>query len=127
VAPSDALAAGMARRRDVLGSAHVDQAIASTTDFTRAFQELITRYAWGTIWERPDFDDRTRRILTLALTAALGRWEEFRMHLRAGLARELEPCDVEEALLQVAIYAGVPAANTAFHLASDAIASPQDP
>jgi 4-carboxymuconolactone decarboxylase len=111
----------------VLGSAHVDQAIASTTDFTRAFQELITRYAWGTIWERPDFDDRTRRILTLALTAALGRWEEFQMHLRAGLARELEPCDVEEALLQVAIYAGVPAANTAFHLASDAIASPQDP
>ena len=89
----------------------------SCQDCVRDFQALITRYAWGTVWRRPDLDDRTRRILVLVITATLGRWEEFRMHLRAGLARKLEPCDVEETLLQVAIYAGVPTANTAFHIA----------
>jgi len=115
----DAQASGMAKRREILGDAHIDQTIATTTDLTRDFQALITRYAWGTVWRRPDLDDRTRRILVLVITATLGRWEEFRMHLRAGLARELEPCDVEEALLQVAIYAGVPTANTAFHIASE--------
>ena len=118
-APEDALAAGFEKRRQALGDAYVDRAIASTTDFTRAFQELITRYAWGTIWQRPGLDDRTRRLLALVETAALGRWEEFRLHVRAGLAAELEPCDLKEVLLQVAVYAGVPAANTGFQIASE--------
>jgi 3-oxoadipate enol-lactonase/4-carboxymuconolactone decarboxylase len=118
IAPdADVTAAGMKVRRDVLGDAHVDRAIASTTSFTRDFQHLITRYAWGTIWTRPGLDVRTRRLLVLATTAALGRWEEFRLHVRAGLARDLELCDLQEVLLQIAIYAGVPAANAAFHAA----------
>jgi 3-oxoadipate enol-lactonase/4-carboxymuconolactone decarboxylase len=117
VQPEDTLAAGFERRRAILGNGHVDHAVASTTDFTRAFQEFITRFAWGTIWQRPGLDDRSRRLLVLAITASLSRWDEFRMHLSAGLKRELEPCDVEELLLQVAVYAGVPAANTGFQLA----------
>jgi 3-oxoadipate enol-lactonase / 4-carboxymuconolactone decarboxylase len=115
--PADRLAAGFEKRRAILGDAHVDRSIAWTTDFNRAFQELITRYAWGTIWQRPGLDDRTRRLLVLTATAGLGRWEEFRMHLRAGLADGLEPCDIEEVLLQLAVYAGVPAANTGFQIA----------
>ena len=114
--PEDTLAAGFSVRRSVLGDAHVDRAVASTTTFTAAFQELITRYAWGTIWTRPGLDFRTRRLLVIGMMAALGRWEELRMHVRTGLAHELEPADLEEVLLQVAIYAGVPAANTAFHV-----------
>jgi alkylhydroperoxidase/carboxymuconolactone decarboxylase family protein YurZ len=101
----------------VLGDAHVDRSIAATTNFNRDFQELITRFAWGTIWTRPGLDRRTRRLLVLAITASMGRWEEFRLHLRAGVAHELEWVDVEEVLLQVAVYAGVPAANTGFHIA----------
>lgn len=119
---ADTLAAGFERRRAVLGDAHVDRAVASVTDFTKAFQELITRFAWGTIWQRPGLDDRTRRLLVLAITASLSRWEEFRLHLGAGLAHDLETCDVEEALLQIAVYAGVPAANTAFQFAREEIA-----
>jgi 3-oxoadipate enol-lactonase/4-carboxymuconolactone decarboxylase len=115
----DTRSAGFAVRRSVLGDPHVDRAVASTTPFTAAFQELVTRYAWGTIWTRPGLDPRTRRLLVLAMTAAEGRWEEFRLHVRSGLAGELEPCDLEEVLLQVAIYAGVPAANTGFHIASE--------
>ncbi|HYM07067.1 MAG TPA: 3-oxoadipate enol-lactonase [Terriglobales bacterium] len=117
----DPLHAGFEVRRGVLGDAHVDKAIAATTDFTREFQELITRYAWGTIWTRPELDRRTRRLLVLAITAALGRWEEFALHLRAGLASDLELCDLKEVLLQTAVYAGVPAANTGFQLASEQI------
>ena len=106
-------------RRQVLGDAHVDRSVANTTDFNRDFQELITRYAWGTIWTRPLLDQRTRRMLAMTAIAALGRWEEFRMHIRAGLAHELEPCDLKELLMQVAIYAGVPVANTGFHIAME--------
>lgn len=113
----DALDAGVPVRRAVLGDAHVDRSMASTTDFNHDFQELITRFAWGTIWTRPGLDYRTRRLLVLAITASMGRWEEFRLHLRAGVAHELEWADVEEVLLQVAVYAGVPAANTGFHIA----------
>jgi 3-oxoadipate enol-lactonase/4-carboxymuconolactone decarboxylase len=122
---SNAFEAGMAVRRAMLGDAHVDRAIETTTDFNRDFQELITRYAWGSIWTRPGLDRRTRRLLALATMAALGRWEEFRMHLCAGLAHELEPCDLKEVLLQAAIYAGVPVANTGFHIASEEIENHQ--
>lgn len=113
--------AGLEVRRAVLGDAHVDKAIANTTELNRDFQELITRYAWGTIWTRPGLSRRTRRLLVLAITAALGRWEEFTMHVRAGLAHELELCDVKEVLLQTAVYAGVPAANTGFQIVNEQI------
>jgi 3-oxoadipate enol-lactonase / 4-carboxymuconolactone decarboxylase len=114
----NALDGGFSVRRAVLGDAHVDKSIAATTEFTRDFQDLITRYAWGAIWTRPALDPRTRRLLVLAITAALGRWEEFTLHLRAGLVHELEITDLKEVLLQTAIYAGVPAANHGFHIAS---------
>jgi len=117
----DPLTAGFEMRRAVLGDAHVDKAITATTEFTRDFQELITRYAWGTIWSRPQLDQRTRRLLVLAITASLGRWEEFSLHLRAGLAGDLELCDLKEVLLQTAVYAGVPAANTGFQIAAEQI------
>lgn len=118
--PETAVAdAGLRIRRAVLGDAHVDRALASTTPFNRDFQDLITRYGWGTIWTRPGLDVRTRRLLVLAITAAMGRWEEFRLHVRTGLPRELEWCDLEEVLLQTAIYAGVPSANTGFHIADE--------
>jgi 3-oxoadipate enol-lactonase/4-carboxymuconolactone decarboxylase len=113
--------AGLAVRRAVLGDDYVDRAMANTTDFTRVFQDLITSYPWGAIWTRPGLDRRTRRLLVLTTTAALGRLEEFRLHVRTGLAHELEPCDLEEVLLQVAVYAGVPAANAAFHVASEVL------
>jgi 3-oxoadipate enol-lactonase/4-carboxymuconolactone decarboxylase len=115
-APADTLASGLEKRRAILGDAHVDRAIANTTDFNRAFQELVTRYAWGTVWQRPGLDDRTRRLLALTVTAALGRWEEFRLHIVAARSGGLESCDIEEALLQLAVYAGLPAANTAFQI-----------
>lgn len=114
--------AGAAMRRAVLGDAHVDRSLAAATDFTRDFQELITRVAWGTIWTRPGLDRRTRRLLVLATTAALGRWEEFRLHVSTGLASDLEASDVKEVLLQVAVYAGVPAANTGFQIAGEEVA-----
>ena len=121
-APADTLAAGFEKRRAVLGDGHVDRSIAATTDFNRAFQELITRYAWGTVWQRPGLDDRTRRLLALTTTAALGRWEEFRMHIRAAIDAGLETCDIEEVLLQLALYAGLPAANTGFQIAGEELA-----
>jgi 3-oxoadipate enol-lactonase / 4-carboxymuconolactone decarboxylase len=125
-ANADSLQAGFEVRRAVLGDAHVDKAIAGTTEFTKEFQELITRYAWGTIWSRPELDRRTRRLLALALTASLGRWEEFALHVRAGLASELELCDVKEVLLQTAVYAGAPAANTGFQIAAERIKKTDD-
>ena len=110
---------GMKVRHQVLGAEHVERSMSSATDLTLDFQELITRYAWGSVWTRPGLDHRTRRLLVLAVTSALGRWEEFRLHLRAGLQHGLESCDVKETLLQVAVYAGVPAANTAFQIAKE--------
>ena len=117
----DVLQAGLEVRRRVLGDAYVDSSIASTSAFTEDFQALITRYAWGTIWRRPGLDYRTRRLLVLAMMVALGRWEEFRLHVSAGLLHGLEICDIKEALLQAAVYAGVPAANTGFHIAQEEI------
>jgi 4-carboxymuconolactone decarboxylase len=106
--------AGMTVRRQVLGDAHVDSAIARTTPLTTEFQDLITRYAWGEIWTRPGLDQRTRRILVIGTLLAIGKWEEFRMHVRAALVEGgFTPDDVKEIVLQQAIYCGVPAANTA--------------
>jgi 3-oxoadipate enol-lactonase / 4-carboxymuconolactone decarboxylase len=119
--------AGLAARRATLGDEHVDRAIARTNDFNREFQDLITRYAWGTIWTRPQLDVRTRRLLALATMAALGRWEEFAVHIRAGLQHELEPPDLKELLLEIAIYAGVPAANTGFQIAQRILESTEFP
>ena len=115
----DPIDEGFAVRRAVLGNGHVDRSIAATTDFNREFQEMIARYAWGTVWTRPGLDRRTRRLLVLAITVSLGRWEEFRMHVRAALEHGFEPCDLKELLLEAAIYAGVPAANTGFHIAME--------
>jgi 3-oxoadipate enol-lactonase/4-carboxymuconolactone decarboxylase len=118
---TDPIDEGFAVRRSVLGDGHVERSIATTTDFNREFQELIARYAWGSIWTRPGLDKRTRRLLVLAMMASLGRWEEFRMHVRAALDHGFEPCDLKELLLQSAIYAGVPVANTGFHIAMEEI------
>ncbi|MBI4478111.1 MAG: 3-oxoadipate enol-lactonase [Acidobacteria bacterium] len=109
--------AGLRMRRAVLGDEHVDRALANAVN--RDFQDLITTYAWGTIWTRPGLDVRTRRLLAIAMSAAAGRWDQFRLHVRTGLVRELEWCDLEEVLLQTAIYAGVPAANTGFQIAAE--------
>jgi 4-carboxymuconolactone decarboxylase len=109
--------AGNAVRRHVLGDAHVDAAIAKTTDLTADFQDLIARYAWGEIWTRPGLDVRTRRVLVLGTLIALGQWEEFRMHAAAALREGgFSVDDLKEIVLQQAVYCGVPAANSAFEI-----------
>jgi 3-oxoadipate enol-lactonase/4-carboxymuconolactone decarboxylase len=104
---------GFAVRREVLGDEHVDRAIANTTEFTAAFQELITRYAWGEIWSRPGLDRRTRSCITLTALTALNHHEELAMHVRAALGNGVTPDEISEVLLQAAIYCGVPAAMDA--------------
>jgi 4-carboxymuconolactone decarboxylase len=114
---------GMKTRRKVLGDEWVDRAERNKTAFNAEFQELLTRYAWDEIWNRPGLDHPTRRMLVLAMTAALGRWEEFRLHTRAALqSGDLSQDDVKEVLLQAAVYCGVPTANTAFKEAREVIA-----
>jgi 3-oxoadipate enol-lactonase/4-carboxymuconolactone decarboxylase len=110
---------GMAVRRAVLGNAHVDRAIARQTPFNEDFQDLITRYAWGDIWARPGLPRHTRSLLTIALMVALNRAEELRLHLRAAANNGVKREEIKEVLLQTAIYCGVPAANSAFHLAEE--------
>jgi 4-carboxymuconolactone decarboxylase len=114
-------AQGMAVRREVLGNDHVDRAVAATTEFTAPFQDLITRYAWGDIWSRPGLSRAERSMITLTALAVLRQEEELAMHLRAALVNGLTPPQIQEVLLQVAVYAGVPAANRAFAIASDII------
>jgi 4-carboxymuconolactone decarboxylase len=106
--------AGMRVRRAVLGDEHVDRAVAGTTPFTAAFQDLLTRYAWGDVWARDGLDRRTRSCITLALLAALGHHDELALHVRAALRNGLTPDEIGEVLLHTAVYAGVPAANSAF-------------
>jgi 4-carboxymuconolactone decarboxylase len=114
---------GMAVRRKVLGNAWVDRANARKTAFTEEFQEFITRCAWGEVWTRPHFDERTRRILVIGTTIALGRWEEFRLHTRAAPTEGgFSADDIKEVILQQAIYCGVPAANHAFKEATEVLA-----
>jgi 4-carboxymuconolactone decarboxylase len=109
---------GMLVRRAVLGEEHVDRAQASTTEFTRDYQELITRYAWGEIWSRPGLDRKIRSMLVIAMTASLGRLEELKLHVRGARNTGVTRDEVKEVLLQVAVYAGVPAANSAFAAAA---------
>jgi 3-oxoadipate enol-lactonase/4-carboxymuconolactone decarboxylase len=108
---------GMAVRREVLGAEHVDRATSKATDFTRDFQELITEYAWGTIWTRPGLDRRSRSLITLTALVARGHHEELALHLRAARRNGLTVDEIKETLLQTAIYCGVPDANTAFRIA----------
>lgn len=113
---------GMKTRRKVLGDEWVDRAERTKTAFNDDFQRLITTYVWHDIWNRPHFAHKTRRLLVLAMTAALGRWEEFRLHVRSGVeSGELEPDDVKELLLQCSAYCGVPTANTGFKEAREVI------
>ena len=114
---------GLRTRRSVLGDGYVDRALARRNDFNGEFQDLITRYAWGEIWTRPGLDQRTRRLLVLSMMVALGRHEEFKLHLRAAIEHGIAKDEVKEMLMQAAIYCGVPAANTAFHLAEDVFAA----
>jgi 4-carboxymuconolactone decarboxylase len=108
---------GMRTRREVLGDEHVDRATDDATEFTKEFQDFITRYAWGEIWTRPGLDRRTRSAITLTALIALGHDDELKLHLRAALRNGMTPDEIKEVLLQSAIYCGVPAANTAFKIA----------
>jgi len=112
---------GMNVRRQVLGDAHVDRAIERTTEFTAPFQEFITRYAWGGVWTREELDRRTRSVITLSVLTALGRENEIAMHVRAALRNGLTPVEIGEIFIHTAIYAGVPAANSAFAIAQKVI------
>ena len=117
----DVFGKGMALRRAVLGDKHVDQAETKKNEFTEEFQEFITRYAWGEIWTRPGLDRKTRSCITLAMMVALHRQDEFKLHFRAAFNNGLTKDEIKEVLLQSAIYAGVPAANAAFHWARDVL------
>ena len=110
---------GMAVRREVLGEQHVDRAESNKDEFTEEFQELITKYAWGEIWTRPGLERKTRSCITLAMMIALHREDEFKLHIKAALNNGLSKDEIKEVVLQSAIYAGVPAANSAFHWAQD--------
>ena len=113
---------GMRVRREVLGDAHVDRALARQTAFDAPFQRFITEVAWGTLWSRPELDRRTRSLVTIALLAAFGRREELELHLKASANTGATPEEIREALLHVAVYAGVPAANAAVALAKTVFA-----
>ena len=113
---------GVKVRRAVLGEAHVAKAEAAKTPFSEPFQDLITRYAWGEIWARPGLPRHTRSLLTLAMMVALNRNDEFRMHVRAAANNNVSREEIQEVLLQAAIYCGVPAANAAFHIAQEVFA-----
>jgi 4-carboxymuconolactone decarboxylase len=117
MADPDPYEEGMRVRREVLGDAHVDRAIESTTEFTRPFQEFITRLAWGSVWTREGLDRRTRSAVTLAVLTALGREHELAVHVRAARRNGLTDEEIGEILLHTAVYAGIPAANRAFQIA----------
>ena len=112
---------GMQVRRQVLGDAHVDRAQGRRSPLTEEFQDLLTRYAWGEIWTRPGLDRRTRSCITIAMLVALGHGEELKLHLRGALNNGLTVDEIKEVLLQSAIYAGVPSANTAFRIAAEVL------
>jgi 4-carboxymuconolactone decarboxylase len=113
---------GMSVRRAVLGDDHVDRSLKNRNEFNQDFQDLITRYAWGEVWTRPGLPRHTRSLLTLAMMVALNRTDELRMHLRAAFNNGVTRNDIKEVLLQTAVYCGVPAANSAFHVAEEVFA-----
>jgi len=116
-------ALGMAQRRKVLGNAWVDRANTKKSPFTEEFQDFITRAAWGEVWTRPHYDERTRRVLVIGTMVALAQWDEFRLHVRAALIEGgFSEDDIKEIILQQAIYCGVPAANHAFKEAAEIVA-----
>ncbi|MFF7235270.1 4-carboxymuconolactone decarboxylase [Streptomyces collinus] len=117
----DRYGTGLKVRREVLGDAHVDQVLAQADDFSGDFQELVTRYAWGEVWDRPGLDRRTRSCVTLTALVAGGHLEELAAHTRAALRNGLTPDEIKEVLLQAAVYCGVPAANSAFRVAQQVI------
>ena len=114
--------AGMAVRRQILGDAHVDRAVARSSPLTSEFQDLIVRYGWGEIWTRPVLDHRDRTLLVIGTMLGIGRWEEFDMHVRAALRRGFPLVEIKEVIIQQACYCGVPASNTAFHRVERVIA-----
>ena len=118
---------GMKVRRDVLGDVYVDKSLQNRNAFNEEFQDLITRYAWGEIWSRPGLPRQTRSLITLAMTVALNRGDEFRMHVRAALNNGVTREEIREVLLQTAIYCGVPAANGAFHIAQEVFSEQKKP
>ncbi len=113
---------GLSVRRAVLGGAYVDRSLKNRNDFNEDFQDLITRYAWGEIWSRPGLPRKTRSLLTLAMMVALNRGDELKMHIRAAFNNGVTQKDIKEVLVQTAIYCGVPAANSAFHIAEEVFA-----
>ena len=118
---------GMEVRRAVLGDAHVDRSLTRRTPFNEEFQDLITRYAWGEIWTRPGLPRHTRSLITLGLLIALNRGEEFKLHVKAAFNNGVTRDEIKEVILHCAIYAGVPAANSAFHLAEEVFAAMDAP
>jgi 4-carboxymuconolactone decarboxylase len=118
---------GMRVRREVLGDDYVTRALDDTTEFDADFQRFITEVAWGSLWARPDLDRRSRSLVTIAILAALGRREELALHLRASRNNGVQPGEISEALLHVAVYAGIPAANTAFAVAKAELPAPSGP
>jgi len=118
---------GLQTRREVLGTEHVDRAQANLNEFNAPFQELITRYAWGEIWDRPGLSRRERSLITLAMLVALNREPEFRLHIRAALNNGVTAEEIRELLIQAGIYCGLPAANAAFHAAEQVINETKDP
>jgi len=118
---------GLTVRKAVLGDAHVERSLANRNDFNTEFQALITRYAWGEIWTRPGLPRHTRSLLTIGLMVALNRSDEFKLHIRAAFNNGVTKDEIREVLLQCAIYAGVPAANSAFHQAEEVFAQMESP
>jgi 4-carboxymuconolactone decarboxylase len=114
---------GTKKRREVLGDAHVDRSVANQTAFNGEFQEFITRYAWGEVWTRPGLDSHSRSLITVAMLTALGREAVLRLHLRGALNNGVTRDQIKEVLMHSAIYAGVPAANSAFHIAQEVFAT----
>ena len=114
---------GLAVRKEVLGAEHVERSLAGADDFSRPYQEAVTDYCWGAIWNRPGLDRRTRSLLNLAMLTALNREDEFRLHVRAAFRNGVTKDEIREVLLQAMIYCGVPAANSAFKQAREVFAA----
>ena len=116
-------ARGLKNRKEVLGEAHVERSFATADDFTRPYQDLITEYCWGAVWDRPGLPRKTRSLLNIAMLTALNREEEFKLHVRAAFRNGVTRDEIREVLLQTAIYCGVPAANSAFKQAREVLAA----